>query len=57
MKNGSLGGKLLGAGSGGCLLLYIEKNKQKKFLNKIKNLVNIPFKFSNVGSEIILNSK
>ena len=57
IKNGSLGGKLLGAGAGGFLLLYIEKHNQAKFLSKIKNLVNIPFKFSYSGSEIILNSK
>ncbi len=57
IKNGCLGGKLLGAGAGGFLLLYIEKHNQVKFLSKIKNLVNIPFKFSYNGSEIILNSK
>ncbi len=57
LKNGSYGGKLLGAGGGGFLLLYIEKHRQAKFLSKIKNLVNIPFKFSYSGSKLILNSK
>tara|TARA_Y100000294_G_scaffold96135_1_gene89396 strand:+ start:1388 stop:2371 length:984 start_codon:yes stop_codon:yes gene_type:complete len=56
LKNGALGGKLLGAGGGGFLLVYIKKEKQKNFLNKIKNITNIPFKFSNEGCEVILNS-
>lgn len=57
LKNGSYGGKLLGAGAGGFLLLYMDKHRQEKFLSKIKNYVNIPFKFSYSGSRIILNSK
>tara|TARA_Y100001970_G_C14233877_1_gene860588 strand:+ start:812 stop:1789 length:978 start_codon:yes stop_codon:yes gene_type:complete len=57
LKNGCLGGKLLGAGSGGFLLLYIENHKQKKFLKNLKKIFNVPFKFSKQGSNIILNSK
>ena len=56
IQNGALGGKLLGAGGGGFMLVYIAKEKQKSFLNKIKNITNIPFNFSNKGCEIILNS-
>jgi D-glycero-alpha-D-manno-heptose-7-phosphate kinase len=56
IQNGALGGKLLGAGGGGFLLIYMNKGKQKKFLKKIKNITNIPFKFSNKGCEVILNS-
>ena len=56
IQNGALGGKLLGAGGGGFLLIYILKEKQKSFLKKIKNVTNIPFKFSNNGCEVILNS-
>jgi len=56
IRNGALGGKLLGAGGGGFLLLYIKKEKQRKFLSKFNNLINIPFKFSNRGCEVILNS-
>ena len=46
----------LGAGGGGFLLVYINKKKQKNFLSKIRNITNIPFKFSNEGCEVILNS-
>ncbi|MDC6475585.1 kinase [bacterium] len=56
IQNGALGGKLLGAGGGGFLLIYMKKGKQKNFLKKIKNITNIPFKFSNKGCEVILNS-
>ena len=56
IQNGALGGKLLGAGGGGFLLVYINKKKQKNFLSRIRNITNIPFKFSNEGCEVILNS-
>ena len=56
INNGALGGKLLGAGGGGFLLLYIKNEKKNFFLKKFKNIINIPFKFSNKGCEVILNS-
>ncbi len=55
IKYGALGGKLLGAGGGGFLLMYMERNKRKNFFKKYKNLVNIPFSFTTSGSEIIFN--
>lgn len=56
LKNGALGGKILGAGGGGFLLLYVKKENQKKILNKMKNIVHVPFKFSNTGTKIILDT-
>ncbi len=53
LKNGALGGKILGAGGGGFLLLYMKKKDKIKFLKKNNNLTHIPFKFSDSGSEII----
>ena len=53
IKNGALGGKILGAGGGGFLLLYMKKKERIKFLNKNDKIINIPFKFSDTGSEII----
>ena len=35
LKNGALGGKILGAGGGGFLLLYMKKNNKKKISSKI----------------------
>ena len=56
IKNGAMGGKLLGAGGGGLLLMYVEKKFRKKFLKKLPNLINIPFKFSSEGSKIIFKN-
>jgi len=55
INNGALGGKLLGAGGGGFMLLYIPHHNQKKFFKKIKNIINVPFNFSEESSKIILN--
>ena len=57
LKNGAIGGKLVGAGGGGFLLFCCKKNKQKKFLNGFKKLPIIRFKFTNSGSEIIFKNK
>jgi D-glycero-alpha-D-manno-heptose-7-phosphate kinase len=51
LKNGAEGGKLLGAGGGGFLLFYCEKNRQKKLKEKIP-LRAYDFKFENAGSQI-----
>jgi len=51
--NGALGGKLLGAGGGGFLLMYMKKKYRENFFKKYPKMINIPFKFSNVGTEVI----
>ena len=55
MNCGALGGKLLGAGGGGFLLMYMKKKDRAVFLRKNKKLVTIPFNFTSLGSQIILN--
>lgn len=57
LKNGALGGKLLGAGGGGFILFYVKKNKQKKFINFFNKLTILKIKFSKKGSEIIFNNE
>ena len=57
LKNGALGGKILGAGGGGFLLLYMKQKDRIKFLNKKNKIINIPFKFSDTGSEIIFKEE
>jgi|TARA_B100002003_G_C14103313_1_gene530652 D-glycero-alpha-D-manno-heptose-7-phosphate kinase len=51
--NGALGGKLLGAGGGGFLLMYMKKKYRENFFKKYPKIINTPFKFSNVGTEVI----
>lgn len=53
LEAGALGGKLLGAGGGGCILFFVEPELQHKVRDKLKNLLYIPFKFENLGSQII----
>ena len=55
IEHGALGGKLLGAGGGGFLLMYMKDKERKFFFKKYKKLVNIPFNFSKTGSEIIFD--
>tara|TARA_Y100000590_G_scaffold467515_1_gene646652 strand:+ start:1099 stop:2103 length:1005 start_codon:yes stop_codon:yes gene_type:complete len=53
IKNGAIGGKLLGAGGGGFFLFYIPYFKQKKLIKHFKKLITIPFNFSSEGSKIL----
>lgn len=53
IKAGALGGKLLGAGGGGFLLFYVEPELQESVLSELKELVYVPFKMENNGSQII----
>jgi D-glycero-alpha-D-manno-heptose-7-phosphate kinase len=53
IQNGALGGKLLGAGGGGFLLLYCEPCNQGRVKNALYTLRSVPFKFESNGSKII----
>jgi len=53
IEAGAIGGKILGAGGGGCILFIVPPENQDKVEEKLKNLVRIPFKFSSEGSRII----
>lgn len=55
-ENGALGGKLLGAGGGGFLLLYVPQEKQNEFKEKMNMLKFVPFDFENTGTSIIFNN-
>lgn len=53
LKNGALGGKLLGAGGGGFLLFYCEKEKQNKLREAVGGLQELDFRFESEGSKVI----
>ncbi|WP_072530992.1 GHMP family kinase ATP-binding protein [Bacteroides ilei] len=53
LKAGALGGKLLGAGGGGFLLFYVEKEKQNNVINELNELMMVPFRFEDEGTNII----
>ncbi len=52
-KAGAIGGKLLGAGGGGFLLVFVEPNKQDNVKKALASYVYVPFRFENTGSQII----
>ena len=56
VKNGAIGGKLLGAGGGGFILFYVKNEKKGEFLNFFKDKLIIPIKLSDTGSKIIYSN-
>ncbi len=53
LANGASGGKLLGAGGGGFMLFYCEKEKQEKLKTALKKYDTFNFHFERDGSKII----
>lgn len=53
IKAGALGGKLLGAGGGGFLVFYVQPEKQEAVKEAMRELMYIPFKFENGGTQVI----
>jgi D-glycero-alpha-D-manno-heptose-7-phosphate kinase len=53
LKNGARGGKLLGAGGGGFLLFYCEKEDQEKLRLALSNLKELKFRFDFEGAKVI----
>lgn len=50
---GALGGKLLGAGGGGFLVFYVIPEKQAAVKEAMEDLLYIPFKFEDSGTQVI----
>ena len=55
LNYGALGGKIIGAGGGGFLLLYINKEKKAILQKLFKNYIQVPVIPENEGSKIIFN--
>lgn len=53
LKAGALGGKLLGAGGGGFLLFYCEKQRQPALVKALEQLMIVPFNFENEGAQVL----
>ena len=54
MRAGAVGGKILGAGGGGFLLLFVRPELQSKVRERLKHLIHVPFEFENSGSRVVL---
>ena len=55
IKAGAIGGKITGAGGGGHILFYCEKQNQEKLKEKMEylGLKHVPFKFYNNGPKVL----
>jgi D-glycero-alpha-D-manno-heptose-7-phosphate kinase len=53
-KAGATGGKLLGAGGGGFVLLFVEPQKRQSVLDALKDFLMVPFEFESNGTHIVL---
>ena len=54
MRAGAVGGKILGAGGGGFLLLFVKPELQSNVRERLKHLIHVPFEFENSGSRVVL---
>ena len=52
---GALGGKVLGAGGGGFMMLYVHPQKQKLVRETLSEYKNIPFNYCHEGSRIVFS--
>ncbi len=52
LNSGALGGKLLGAGGGGFLCFYANKNSQGNVKNSLSELYNLDYTFESKGTQI-----
>lgn len=54
---GAIGGKLLGAGGGGFMLIFARPEDHPKIKQALQKLLWVPFSFENGGSQVILNTR
>jgi D-glycero-alpha-D-manno-heptose-7-phosphate kinase len=53
LKAGASGGKVIGAGGGGFILFFVKPERQPEVKEKLKKLLHVPFRFQNLGSQIV----
>jgi D-glycero-alpha-D-manno-heptose-7-phosphate kinase len=54
LQAGAIGGKLLGAGAGGFMLLFVPPAARAKVSRRLEKLIQVPFRFEANGSQIIV---
>jgi D-glycero-alpha-D-manno-heptose-7-phosphate kinase len=50
---GCTGGKLIGAGGGGFMLLFVPPEAQPRVREALRGLLEVPFRFESVGSHVV----
>jgi D-glycero-alpha-D-manno-heptose-7-phosphate kinase len=53
-RAGAIGGKILGAGGGGFMLLFAKPEAQAEIRARLRHLVHVPFQFEDTGSRVVL---
>jgi len=56
LRAGAIGGKILGAGGGGFMLFFARPEVQPRIKKALKDILYVPFRFENLGSQIIFYS-
>lgn len=54
MRAGAVGGKILGAGGGGFMLLFAKPERHAAIRERLKELVHVNFNFDDSGSRVVL---
>jgi len=54
LNSGAIGGKLLGAGGGGFMLVFARPQDHAKIQKRLSTLLRVPFEFEYQGSQIIV---
>lgn len=54
VKAGAIGGKIMGAGGGGFLMLFVKPELQDNVRERLKHLIHVPFKFEDGGSRVVM---
>lgn len=54
MNAGAIGGKILGAGGGGFLLLFAKPERHAAIRDRLNKLIHVPFDFEDSGSRVVL---
>ena len=52
---GAIGGKILGAGGGGFMLLFAKPENHSAIRKRLNDLLHVPFEFDHSGSQIVVN--
>jgi D-glycero-alpha-D-manno-heptose-7-phosphate kinase len=55
MKNGAVGGKLVGAGGGGCLMFYASDRNKLRHIMRRAGLEEVRFRFDFEGTKVVLS--
>ncbi len=56
VKAGACGGKLIGAGGGGFMMLIVEPEKQNSVKESLRGLLFVPIKFEEEGSHVVFSN-